>query len=1022
MATAGTLIVRMTARTEQFRKEMEESQKSLMKMTDAAAGMSAAIGVALAAAGAAAAAMALQVDDALDRIRVGTGETGVVLAGLQDSFRRVAGRAPGDLRRVSTAIADLNTRLGLTGPALETLTENVIHVNRMMGIETTALVRELGRVMGDWGIQTADASRTLDLMFAASQRTGIGIEQLGQRVVDYGAPLRMMGFRLEEAVALLSKFEREGVRTELVLGSLRIALGRFAQAGMAPAASLKIISEQIKHAADVATATRIAMEYFGARAGPDMASAIREGRLEIDSLVEILQRSEGVVKDTAKDVNGLAESWIVFRNQLLLAFGPLAPVLDAFSERIFPRLGAAVKQVGEIFELAFRPEMRMAVIGFAGAFAGLLVPAFLKAAGAAILFVKANMLVIKSLALFAVKGAAVALAAYVIYRAWADAGGGIMAVGVLMVRMVGAVVGVLGVLIPSLRAVSQSIYAYADSLAAASKATRTAVQPAAVGMGDLHTATAQVAKSGENAANAQESLGDATKSAAKAAGKSIMAFDQVHQLQEDMAGTGAAAAMAIALPEMAMPDVTMPGLQVPDVAAVVGPLDELARKWDAVTAAMERARPVLEGIGYIMAAILIPVFARYIGNLTLLAVTSTITAAKVVAAWVLKAAAAVASAATQVAAFVTLIGHWILLGVRATVEAAKVAAAWILQRVQALASLAAQLPAFAIIVAKWIWMAAVATARAAVMAAAWLIAMGPVGWVILAIGLVAAAVALNWDKVSTWTKEKWGAVSAYLVETWDKLKTWAGEKWEAIKTAIETPIRTVITWLETQWTAAGTWLGTQWDNIKIWAGEKWDGVKTAIETPIRTVITWLETQWNTISGTLGNIWEGIRTLAKDKWEGVRDIIRGVLNSIISLINRFIRFWNKIEIKVPLIVIPFVGTFGGWSVRVPQLPEIPQLAKGTNYVPQDMFAFLHRGEAVVPEKFNHPGNDSQDTDAIYQAVYAAVRDAIKVSRVEQGGQGQRQEVVLEIDGNKIGRAVLPSLIREGQRLGVQLAGV
>ena len=79
------------------------------------------------------------------------------------------------------------------------------------------------------------------------------------------------------------------------------------------------------------------------------------------------------------------------------------------------------------------------------------------------------------------------------------------------------------------------------------------------------------------------------------------------------------------------------------------------------------------------------------------------------------------------------------------------------------------------------------------------------------------------------------------------------------------------------------------------------------------------------------------------------------------------------------------------------------------------------EAVLPLRRGAPGMDAI-ADAIGQAVYAAVRDAIKVSRVEQGGQGQRQEVVLEIDGNKIGRAVLPALIREGQRLGVQLAGV
>jgi len=39
-------------------------------------------------------------------------------------------------------------------------------------------------------------------------------------------------------------------------------------------------------------------------------------------------------------------------------------------------------------------------------------------------------------------------------------------------------------------------------------------------------------------------------------------------------------------------------------------------------------------------------------------------------------------------------------------------------------------------------------------------------------------------------------------------------------------------------------------------------------------------------------------------------------------------FNKIEIKVPSIDILLFGTVGGWSIRVPQIPKISALARGS----------------------------------------------------------------------------------------------
>ncbi|MFA5408769.1 MAG: hypothetical protein WC343_08385, partial [Bacilli bacterium] len=79
----------------------------------------AAVAAAVAAIGGASVMAADTVDKAYATIRVGTGATGEALTGLQADFDAVFGEVPASAADIGTAIADLNTRLGLTGPALQ---------------------------------------------------------------------------------------------------------------------------------------------------------------------------------------------------------------------------------------------------------------------------------------------------------------------------------------------------------------------------------------------------------------------------------------------------------------------------------------------------------------------------------------------------------------------------------------------------------------------------------------------------------------------------------------------------------------------------------------------------------------------------------------------------------------------------------------------------------------------------------------------------------------------------------------
>jgi len=225
-----------------------------------------------------------------------------------------------------------------------------MNLSRVAGEDASSLIASTTRVFGDWGVQNQDTGKTLDYLWKVSQSTGIGVGELANKIVQFGAPLRQMGFSLEESAALFGKWEKEGVNAELVAGSLRIALVRMAQDGQEPTEMFPKLIEQIKNAGSAGEANALAMEYFGARAGPDMAAAIREGRFELGDLMKALDASGETINKAAQDTLSFGESLTLMKNKATVALEPLGTSLIKVFDSMLPTLEKAINLVDRMAE------------------------------------------------------------------------------------------------------------------------------------------------------------------------------------------------------------------------------------------------------------------------------------------------------------------------------------------------------------------------------------------------------------------------------------------------------------------------------------------------------------------------------------------------------------------------------------------------------------------------------------------------------------------------------------------------
>lgn len=354
MSVLSTLVVELEANISGFVSSMQSATGTVdsmsQKLMGAGTAMTGAITNPLIGLAETVLSVGSDYDEVMDGIATKTGATGSTLEGLGETARAVFTSIPTDMETAGQAVALLSQRTDLTRAGLEELAAAQIRLADITGGDLAQQIDSTTRLFGDWGVAVGNEVETLDMLYAASQETGVGVDQLAQRLVQFGAPLRQMGFSIQESTALISKFQAEGVNTELVLGSLRIALGKMAKDGIEPVEGLNTLMEAIKTTGSTAEANQLAIEAFGARAGPDMAAAIREGRFEIDDLTSSLEGVGGLVMETAESTDDYAEKLTLLKNKVIDAAIPLGVTLFDAINNLMPTIERGISFISGLIE------------------------------------------------------------------------------------------------------------------------------------------------------------------------------------------------------------------------------------------------------------------------------------------------------------------------------------------------------------------------------------------------------------------------------------------------------------------------------------------------------------------------------------------------------------------------------------------------------------------------------------------------------------------------------------------------
>lgn len=353
VSNAKTELNKMRSELEKVPKPLAEVGKGMQdagkKMQKVGGTLTKYVTAPLTAVGAASIAAFKEVDDGLDQIAKITGATGENLKALENSAKNIATTIPTSFDTAGAAIGEVNTRFGVTGGELESLTTQFIKFADLNNTDVSTSINNVQKVMAAFGVETQDAGKLLDAMNATGQKTGVSMDSLQQSMLKNATALQDMGLNAYDAAQFLGQVETSGADSAQVMTGLQKALVNAADDGKTLPQALGEFQTVMNSTATEQEKLTAATDLFGKKAGPAIYNACKTGSLSFESLSADASEYLGSVESTFDAVLDPADDFTVAMNSLKVLGSEVGESLLVAAAPALQTVGIKLKNAADKF-------------------------------------------------------------------------------------------------------------------------------------------------------------------------------------------------------------------------------------------------------------------------------------------------------------------------------------------------------------------------------------------------------------------------------------------------------------------------------------------------------------------------------------------------------------------------------------------------------------------------------------------------------------------------------------------------
>ncbi|WP_410772180.1 phage tail tape measure protein [Fontibacillus sp. BL9] len=259
--------------------------------------------------------------DAYGVLRSTSGASRQELVKLAQSFQTVGGQVPQSLSEVGKAMGILSRETSLTGKDLEGLTKMLLDASRLTGGDSAQAAESATSAMSAWGYTAKQGEVMLEQFFAASRAGKVDMIELMKQMGQFGEPLKDMGVGFNQSMALMAKWQKDGLNPigDVLKDPKKLPAGGFAE-----------IATKIRDAKTATEAMQYATGIFGKKVSEDLVTALKGGKVEFNGILASMNQCKDGMLSQGQTLETFGDRFGALQNRLTIALAPLGDLLLPF--------------------------------------------------------------------------------------------------------------------------------------------------------------------------------------------------------------------------------------------------------------------------------------------------------------------------------------------------------------------------------------------------------------------------------------------------------------------------------------------------------------------------------------------------------------------------------------------------------------------------------------------------------------------------------------------------------------------